>query len=200
MAHRPGLSFCCVMASADSVTKTSARLARISSKIVTFSPCCVSLACLKLARAKRSLLPPGLKITLTSGRSIWSMVWYLDTSAQRADVSKYQTMSQIDRPEVVICRIRGGSNERFARAQFKHAKLTQHGENVTIFDEILANRADVFVTESREPSRSNSSQACARHQPQQAPAVRRDGLDAASRRPGLQGLCRPVAASFGGGR
>jgi hypothetical protein len=59
-------------------------LARISSKIVTFSPCKVSLACLKLARAKRSLLPPGLKITRTAGLSIWATVWYLATSAQRA--------------------------------------------------------------------------------------------------------------------
>jgi cyclohexadienyl dehydratase len=44
----------------------------------------------------------------------------------------------------------GGSNERFARANFKWAALTLHGENVTISDEILANRADVFVTESAE--------------------------------------------------
>ena len=83
-AHRPGFSFCCVMASADSVTKTSARFASSSSKIVTFSPCSVSLACLKLARAKRSLLPPGLKITRTSGLSMAATLWYLATSAQRA--------------------------------------------------------------------------------------------------------------------
>ena len=54
------------------------------------------------------------------------------------------------RPAVRVIFNPGGSNERFARANFKQAKLTLHGENVTIFDEILANRADVFVTESAE--------------------------------------------------
>lgn len=44
----------------------------------------------------------------------------------------------------------GGSNERFARANFKNAKLTIHPENITIFDEVLKGNADVFVTESAE--------------------------------------------------
>jgi len=70
--------------------------------------------------------------------------------ARCADVGKYQSVAAIDRPEVRVIFNPGGSNERFARASFKLAKLTMHGENVTIFDEILANRADVFVTESAE--------------------------------------------------
>jgi hypothetical protein len=39
---------------------------------------------LKLARAKRSLLPPGLKITRVAGWSMAATLWYLATSAQRA--------------------------------------------------------------------------------------------------------------------
>jgi cyclohexadienyl dehydratase len=70
--------------------------------------------------------------------------------ARCADVAKYQTVAQIDKPSVRVIFNPGGSNERFARANFKQAKLMLHGENVTIFDEILANRADVFVTESAE--------------------------------------------------
>jgi len=67
-----------------------------------------------------------------------------------ADVAKYQTVAAIDKPTTRVIFNPGGSNERFARANFKQARLTLHGENVTIFDELLANRADVFVTESAE--------------------------------------------------
>ncbi|MDM0114070.1 transporter substrate-binding domain-containing protein [Variovorax sp. J22R133] len=67
-----------------------------------------------------------------------------------ADVSKYQTVADIDKPNVRVIFNPGGSNERFARATFKQAKMTLHGENITIFDEVLNNRADVFVTESAE--------------------------------------------------
>lgn len=67
-----------------------------------------------------------------------------------ADVAKYQSVADIDKPGVKVIFNPGGSNERFARASFKQASLTQHGENLTIFDEVLAGRADVFVTEAAE--------------------------------------------------
>ncbi|KQX88744.1 transporter substrate-binding domain-containing protein [Variovorax sp. Root473] len=70
--------------------------------------------------------------------------------ARCADVAKYQSVAAIDQPSTRVIFNPGGSNERFARTHFKQARLTLHGENVTIFDEILANRADVFVTESAE--------------------------------------------------
>lgn len=70
--------------------------------------------------------------------------------ARCTDVAKYQTVAAIDQPQTRVIFNPGGSNERFARANFKRAKMTLHGENVTIFDEILTNRADVFVTESAE--------------------------------------------------
>jgi cyclohexadienyl dehydratase len=70
--------------------------------------------------------------------------------ARCADVSKYQTVADIDKPNIKVIFNPGGSNERFAKANFKQAQLTQHPENLTIFDELLAGRADVFVTESAE--------------------------------------------------
>lgn len=70
--------------------------------------------------------------------------------ARCADVQKYQSVAAIDQPGTRVIFNPGGSNERFARANFKRAQMTLHGENVTIFDEILANRADVFVTEAAE--------------------------------------------------
>lgn len=66
------------------------------------------------------------------------------------DVSRYQTLSQIDQPEVRVIVNPGGTNERFARAQIKHAQLKVFPDNVTIFDEILAKRADVMMTDAIE--------------------------------------------------
>ncbi|WP_245934301.1 transporter substrate-binding domain-containing protein [Bergeriella denitrificans] len=66
------------------------------------------------------------------------------------DVSKYQTVEQINRPDVRIIANPGGSNENFARTALLKAKLTMHPENITIFDELVAKRADVFVTEAAE--------------------------------------------------
>ncbi|MDO5638829.1 MAG: transporter substrate-binding domain-containing protein [Neisseria sp.] len=67
-----------------------------------------------------------------------------------ADVKKYQTIDAINRPDVRIVANPGGSNENFARTALGRAKLTMHPENLTIFDEIIAKRADVFVTEAAE--------------------------------------------------
>jgi cyclohexadienyl dehydratase len=66
------------------------------------------------------------------------------------DVPKYQSVADIDKPGVRAIANPGGSNERFARANFKAATLTIHADNLTIFDELVAKRADVFVTEAAE--------------------------------------------------
>jgi cyclohexadienyl dehydratase len=70
--------------------------------------------------------------------------------ARCADVGKYPTVAAIDKPGVRVIFNPGGSNERYARANFKAAQLIEHGDNLTIFDELLARRADVFVTETAE--------------------------------------------------
>jgi cyclohexadienyl dehydratase len=46
--------------------------------------------------------------------------------------------------------IRAAATNVSRRRNFKTATLTIHAENLTIFDEILAKRADVFVTEAAE--------------------------------------------------
>ena len=67
-----------------------------------------------------------------------------------ADVPKFQTLAAIDQPTTRAIANPGGSNERFAKSSYKQAKLTIHTENLTIFDEILAGRQDIFVTEAAE--------------------------------------------------
>ena len=67
-----------------------------------------------------------------------------------ADVKRFQTVADIDKPDVRVIANPGGSNERFAKSSYKQANLTIHTENLTIFDEILAGRQDIFVTEAAE--------------------------------------------------
>lgn len=66
------------------------------------------------------------------------------------NVAKFQTVADIDKPTVTVIENPGGSNERFARANFKQAKIVIFNDNVTIFDEILKGKADVMISESVE--------------------------------------------------
>ena len=67
-----------------------------------------------------------------------------------SDKEKFQTIADIDKAGVKVIANPGGNNERFARNTFKQASITIHGDNVTVFDEILAGRADVMVTSAIE--------------------------------------------------
>ena len=82
-AHRPGRAFCWVMVSTDSEIITSALPFRISSKIVTLSLKTTTFASGRLARTKRSLLPPGLVMTVTEGLLMSATVWNLATFSHR---------------------------------------------------------------------------------------------------------------------
>jgi cyclohexadienyl dehydratase len=66
------------------------------------------------------------------------------------DVNKYQSVAQIDQPTTRVIVNPGGTNERFAKQFFPHANLTVYPDNVTIFKQILAGKADVMVTDASE--------------------------------------------------
>jgi len=66
------------------------------------------------------------------------------------NVQKFQTVADIDKPDVTVIENPGGSNERFARANFKQAKIVIFNDNTRIFDEILKGNADVMISESVE--------------------------------------------------
>ncbi|MGO2414260.1 MAG: transporter substrate-binding domain-containing protein [Cobetia crustatorum] len=66
------------------------------------------------------------------------------------DVKKYQTVDQINRPDVRITVNPGGTNERFANEFLSEATRVAHGDNRTIFNNIIENRADVMVTDAIE--------------------------------------------------
>jgi cyclohexadienyl dehydratase len=67
-----------------------------------------------------------------------------------ADVGKFQTIADIDKPGVTVIENPGGSNEKFARANFNQARIVIYNDNTTIFDEILKGNADLMISESVE--------------------------------------------------
>lgn len=63
---------------------------------------------------------------------------------------EFDTLEEIDRPTARVVVNPGGTNERFARERLAQAQVRVHADNRTIFDEILAGRADVMVTDDVE--------------------------------------------------
>ncbi|WP_097459615.1 transporter substrate-binding domain-containing protein [Mangrovitalea sediminis] len=63
---------------------------------------------------------------------------------------KYQTLAQIDRPDVTVIVNPGGTNEHFDREHLKKAKILMFKDNTKIFDELLAGKADLMITDGVE--------------------------------------------------
>ena len=66
------------------------------------------------------------------------------------DKARFTSVASIDQPNVRVVVNPGASNETFARSNFPHAQLTVHTDSVSVFDEIVAGRADVMVTDGIE--------------------------------------------------
>ncbi|WP_030984200.1 transporter substrate-binding domain-containing protein [Streptomyces sp. NRRL S-1813] len=96
----------------------------------------------------------GVSVTLPRARSVYfSEPTRTDGKTpivRCADKDTYQTLRQIDRPGTKVIVNPGGTNEEFARAHLKQATITVHPDNTTIFDEIIAGRADVMMTDASE--------------------------------------------------
>ena len=96
----------------------------------------------------------GVSVSLERQKRAWFSIPYLRDGktpiARCEDARKYQTLADIDRPEVRLIVNPGGTNERFARAQATRATLEVYPDNVTIFDRIVAGEADVMITDAIE--------------------------------------------------
>ena len=107
-----------------------------------------------LADDKFDLAMGGVSVSLDRQKKAWFSIPYLRDGktpiARCDDAPKYQTLADIDRPQVRLIVNPGGTNERFARAHAPHATLTVHADNVTIFDRIVAGEADVMITDAIE--------------------------------------------------
>ncbi|MDZ4382678.1 MAG: transporter substrate-binding domain-containing protein [Parvibaculum sp.] len=70
--------------------------------------------------------------------------------ARCEDKARFATLEEIDREGVTLIVNPGGTNEKFARANIRKARLVLHKDNATIFEEIAAGRADVMITDAIE--------------------------------------------------
>ena len=103
---------------------------------------------------KCDLAVGGISVTLDrQKRAFFSDAYMVNGKApitRCENVGKFQTIADIDKPGVTVIENPGGSNERFARANFKQAKIVIFDDNTRIFDEIVNRRADVMISESVE--------------------------------------------------
>ncbi len=70
--------------------------------------------------------------------------------ARCTERARFVSVDTINRPDVRLVVNPGGTNEDFAHAKLALAHLTIHPDNTTVFDEIIAGRADVMVTDGIE--------------------------------------------------
>jgi cyclohexadienyl dehydratase len=104
--------------------------------------------------AKCDIAVGGVSTTLERQKRAFFTAPYMEdgkTPIVRCDdVDKYQTVAQIDQPNVRTIVNPGGTNERFAKQFFPHSQLIEYPDNVTIFKQILEGKADVMVTDASE--------------------------------------------------
>ena len=67
-----------------------------------------------------------------------------------ADADRYQSLSDIDKPEVRVMVNPGGLNEKFALANLTHATIIIHQRNEEIPSLVAEGEADVMITEITE--------------------------------------------------
>lgn len=67
-----------------------------------------------------------------------------------ADRDRYASAEAIDSPGVRVIENPGGTNESYARRHVTHATLIVHTDNLSVFAEISAGRADVMYTDDIE--------------------------------------------------
>jgi cyclohexadienyl dehydratase len=70
--------------------------------------------------------------------------------ARLADRDRFTNLVAIDQPGVRVIANPGSANEAFVRANFRHATVIIHHDNASVFDELVAGRADVMITDGLE--------------------------------------------------
>ena len=69
---------------------------------------------------------------------------------RQKDAKRFQSLADIDKPDVRVMINPGGTNEKFAHANLKHAKIIVHNENAAIPHQIAEGKADIMITETVE--------------------------------------------------
>ncbi len=107
-----------------------------------------------VARRRFDLAASGISITPERRRvADFSAAYFFDGKtpiSRREDAARFSSLEKIDQPGVRVVVNPGGTNERFVREQIKRATIVLHPDNRSIFEEIVAGRADVMITDGVE--------------------------------------------------
>jgi cyclohexadienyl dehydratase len=66
------------------------------------------------------------------------------------DARRFDSLAAVDEPQVRVVENPGGTNEQYARTHLHRAQLIVYPSNASIFDELIAGRADVMITDDVE--------------------------------------------------
>src|SRR5437660_7192446 len=95
-------------------------------------------------------------VTITAARAeraCFSTPTFVDGKrplARREDRDRFTSIAAIDQPGVRVIANPGSANEAFVRGHFRQATVIIHHDNASVFDELVAGRADVMVTDGLE--------------------------------------------------
>lgn len=67
-----------------------------------------------------------------------------------SNAGRFVSIDQINRYGVRVIENAGGTNEQFARTNFPKATLTIWQDNTSVFDQLIAGKADVMITDAIE--------------------------------------------------
>lgn len=96
----------------------------------------------------------GITVTDTRRETMLMSDGYLANGktilCRAGDAARFQSLADIDRPEVRVMVNPGGLNERFARERLTHANIIIHQKNEEIPTLIAQGDADIMITEITE--------------------------------------------------
>jgi cyclohexadienyl dehydratase len=103
---------------------------------------------------KCELAMGGVSVTLDRAKRAYFSQPYLRDSKtpipRCENVARFGTLEQIDQPGIRAIVNLGGTNEQFADAKPHKATIVRHPDNNTIFGEMIADRADLMITDATE--------------------------------------------------
>lgn len=96
----------------------------------------------------------GITATPARGVTAATSISYLSGGktliARCFDAHRFDSLAAVDRPGVRVIVNPGGSNEQYVRAHLHRAKVIVYPSNATLFDQLVAGRADVMITDDVE--------------------------------------------------
>lgn len=107
-----------------------------------------------LMAGKFDIAMGGVTITLPRMKQAYFSIPVMQSGkaaiARCTDKDKYQTLAEIDRPGVRVIVNPGGTNESFDKASLHYAQIVLFPNNATIFQQLIAGKADVMITDGVE--------------------------------------------------